>query len=76
MTDRLAMAGRLVSGYRGDMGMLGELFPGRKVGKDTPDEEGSGQGFDPGPLDLDSGVVYLRPRKPDADQDPPNEDVL
>lgn len=42
------------------MGQLGELFPGAKIRKDTPEEAGNGQRFDPGPLDLDSGVVRLR----------------
>jgi hypothetical protein len=45
------------------MGQLGDLFPGAKIRKDTPEEAGNGQRFDPGPLDLDSGVVRLRPRR-------------
>jgi hypothetical protein len=44
------------------MGQLGELFPGAKLGRVTPDEEGNGEKFEPGPLDLDGGVVRLRPR--------------
>ena len=46
------------------MGQLGELFPGAKIRKDTPEDAGNGQRFDPGPLDLDSGVVRLRGRRP------------
>lgn len=45
------------------MGQLGELFPGAKK-RETPDEAGSGQGFDPGPLDLDSGVIRFTPPTP------------
>jgi hypothetical protein len=41
------------------MGQLGELFPGAKMQRETPEEEGSGQGFQPGPLDLDGGVIRL-----------------
>jgi hypothetical protein len=44
------------------MGQLGELFPGAKLRRETPEEEGSGQGFEPGPLDLDGGVIRLAPR--------------
>jgi hypothetical protein len=44
------------------MGQLGELFPGAKIRKDTPEDAGNGQRFDPGPLDLESGVVRLRPK--------------
>lgn len=56
------------------MGQLGDMFPGAKLRRDTPEEEGSGQGFEPGPLDLDSGVVRLRPR-PAAEPEPPAEDA-
>ncbi|GAA0533725.1 hypothetical protein [Saccharopolyspora thermophila] len=43
------------------MGAFRELFPGRKL-KHEGDESGVGQQHDPGgPLDLDSGVVYLAP---------------
>ncbi len=44
------------------MGQLGELFPGAKIRKDTPEDAGDGQHFEPGPLDLDGGVIRLRPR--------------
>ncbi|HEX5401024.1 MAG TPA: hypothetical protein VFX16_01835 [Pseudonocardiaceae bacterium] len=46
------------------MGQLGDLFPGAKIRKDTPEEAGNGQRFEPGPLDLDSGVIRLRPTRP------------
>jgi hypothetical protein len=41
------------------MGQLGEMFPGAKLRKDTPEDAGNGQRFEPGPLDLDSGVIRL-----------------
>jgi hypothetical protein len=44
------------------MGQLGDLFPGAKLQREDPDDAGSGQKFEPGPLDLDGGVVRLRPR--------------
>jgi hypothetical protein len=44
------------------MGQLGELFPGAKLRREIPDEAGSGQRFEPGPLDLDGGVIRLAPR--------------
>ncbi|MHA6805428.1 hypothetical protein [Salinifilum ghardaiensis] len=43
------------------MARLGELFPGRKL-QHEGDQDGAGRKHDPGgPLDLDSGVVYLAP---------------
>jgi hypothetical protein len=45
------------------MGMLGELFPGRKL-RDESGEDGDGQSVgDPWDIDLDGGVVRLRPVK-------------
>ncbi|HEX4701727.1 MAG TPA: hypothetical protein VH352_06320 [Pseudonocardiaceae bacterium] len=44
------------------MGQLGELFPGAKLRREIPDEAGSGQRFEPGPLDLDGGVIRIAPR--------------
>ena len=55
------------------MGQLGELFPGQKLGRQTPDEAGTGERFEPGPLDLDSGVVRLTPR-PAAATEPDDAD--
>ncbi|HKN96845.1 MAG TPA: hypothetical protein VJX10_07005 [Pseudonocardiaceae bacterium] len=51
------------------MGQLGELFPGAKLRKETPEDAGSGQRFDPGPLDLEGGVIRLAP-KPTEDDEP------
>jgi hypothetical protein len=48
--------------YCDAMGQLGELFPGATLRKDTPEDAGSGQRFESGPLDLDSGVVRLTPK--------------
>ncbi|HEV3360233.1 MAG TPA: hypothetical protein VG247_25745 [Pseudonocardiaceae bacterium] len=44
------------------MGQLGEMFPGRKPDDQGKDEAGSGQTFEPGPLDLDGGVIHMRRR--------------
>jgi hypothetical protein len=58
------------------MGQLGDMFPGAKLRKDTPEEAGSGQRFEPGPLDLDGGIVQLRaprPATPAEDDDRPDE---
>lgn len=44
------------------MAALGEQFPGRKVTKDDLGATGHGELLPPGPLDLDSGQVVLRPR--------------
>jgi hypothetical protein len=51
------------------MGQLGELFPGAKLRKESEDDAGSGEPFELGSLDLDRGVVRLRPR-----QQPPSEE--
>ncbi|WP_253766613.1 hypothetical protein [Goodfellowiella coeruleoviolacea] len=50
------------------MGSFGALFPGNKLRKENQETKGTGQGFQPGPLDLDSGVVYLAPRPTGAEQ--------
>ena len=55
-------------GYAGLMGQLGELFPGAKLRKETPEDAGSGQRFDPGPLDLEGGVIRLAPKPTEDDQ--------
>lgn len=44
------------------MGQLGEMFPGAQLRKDTPEDAGDGEKFEPGPLDLDSGVIRLMPK--------------
>lgn len=50
------------------MGSFGALFPGNKLRKENDENKGTGQGFQPGPLDLDSGVVYLTPRPDTKDE--------
>jgi hypothetical protein len=58
------------------MGQLGELFPGAKLRRELPDEAGNGQRFEPGPLDLDGGVIRLRPQptpESPSDDDPDTE---
>lgn len=57
------------------MGQLGELFPGAKLRRDARDEEGTGQRFEPGPLDLDSGVVQIRPKSPPPHRDEDSEET-
>lgn len=54
------------------MGQLGEMFPGAKLRRETPEEAGSGQSFQPGPLDLDGGVIRLAPRPAPVEE--PDED--
>lgn len=50
--------------------MFGELFGAGKLRKVSQEDEGTGERFDAGPLDLDSGVVPIRPRADQAeDQD-------
>lgn len=54
--------------YRGGMASFGELFPGVKKLRKESDEDGGGELFEAGPLDLDAGVVRLAPRpKPRRD---------
>jgi hypothetical protein len=45
------------------MGVLGEMFPGRKL-RSEAGEAGSGQRFRLGPVDLDAGVVEVRRAEP------------
>ncbi|WP_297655076.1 hypothetical protein [Pseudonocardia sp.] len=40
------------------MGVLGELFPGRKI-QDEAGEAGDGQKWRLGPIDLENGVVEV-----------------
>jgi hypothetical protein len=56
------------------MGVLGEMFPGRKV-RSEAGEAGNGQGWRLGPIDLDAGVVEVHRAEPDPGTDPdPDED--
>lgn len=57
------------------MGQLGEMFPGRKLDDQGKDEQGGGQMFPPGPLDLDGGVIRVRRTAPVSQEDTePTED--
>jgi len=50
--------------YRGGMGVLGEMFPGPKI-RDEAGEDGDGQRWRLGPIDLDAGVVEVHRPPPD-----------
>jgi hypothetical protein len=56
------------------MGQLGDMFPGAKLRRETPDEAGDGQQFEPGPLDLDGGVIRIRPRPEPKPAKPVDDD--
>ncbi|WP_168211275.1 hypothetical protein [Actinosynnema sp. ALI-1.44] len=43
------------------MAQFGELFGAPKIRKESSDDQGDGERFEHGPLDLDSGVVRIRP---------------
>ena len=58
------------------MGVLGEMFPSRKL-RSEAGEAGNGQGFRLGPIDLDSGVVEVHRAEPEPepeDDDTPTPD--
>jgi hypothetical protein len=55
------------------MGVLGEMFPGRKV-RSEAGEAGNGQGWRLGPIDLDAGVVEVHRAEPDPDPDSDEDD--
>lgn len=56
------------------MGKYGELFPGRKL-EHQGDQGTAGRQHDPGgPLDLESGVVYLAPPQPGAEAETEESD--
>jgi hypothetical protein len=50
------------------MGVLGEMFPSRKL-RSEAGEAGDGQGWRLGPIDLDSGVVEVHRAEPDKADD-------
>jgi hypothetical protein len=54
------------------MGQFGELFGGAKLRKESQEDAEAGERFEHGPLDLESGVIPIRPRaeqkKPDAEE--------
>lgn len=49
------------------------MFPGRKLDDQGKDEAGGGQLFEPGPLDLEGGIIRVRraptPTESEADTD-------
>ena len=47
------------------MGMLGELFPGPKI-SDEAGEDGQGEPWRLGPIDLDKGVVEVHRASPEG----------
>ncbi|MFJ9363807.1 hypothetical protein ACIRRA_05205 [Nocardia sp. NPDC101769] len=53
------------------MGVIGELFPGKKL-QDEGSEDGSGEGHRPRvSLDLDAGVIRVSPARPAPGPDAP-----
>ncbi|MBB5912635.1 hypothetical protein BJY24_001502 [Nocardia transvalensis] len=52
------------------MGQFGELLHGGKLRKESDDETGTGEPFEPGSLDLDRGVIRLSPRSEARDEEP------
>ena len=47
------------------MGQFGELFGPGKLRKESAEDEGTGERFEHGPLDLEAGVIAVRPRARD-----------
>jgi hypothetical protein len=45
------------------------MFPGRKLDDQGKDEAGGGQIFEPGPLDLEGGVIRIRRAAPQSEQE-------
>ncbi|MGV9662018.1 hypothetical protein ACWDUL_19785 [Nocardia niigatensis] len=53
------------------MGVIGELFPGKKL-EDDGSEDGSGESHRPRvSLDLDAGVIRVSPARPKSGPDAP-----
>lgn len=50
------------------MGVLGEMFPSRRI-RSEAGEAGNGQGWRLGPIDLDAGVVEVHRDDPQPDGD-------
>jgi hypothetical protein len=50
------------------VGVLGEMFPSRKL-RSEAGEAASGQGWRLGPIDLDAGVVEVHRTEPDPEPD-------
>ena len=55
------------------MGQFGELFGPGKLRKESAEDEGTGERFERGPLDLESGVIGVRPAKRDEPAEDPAE---
>ena len=53
------------------MGQFGELFGPGKLRKESSDDQGTGDPFEPGSLDLDAGVIRIRPtaKKPETPEE-------
>lgn len=51
------------------MGVLGEMFPGPKIG-DEAGEDGDAQPFRLGPIDLERGTVEVHRAAPEPDHEP------
>jgi hypothetical protein len=57
------------------MGQFGELFGPGKLRKESAEDEGTGERFEHGPLDLEAGVIAVRPQAKDKPaKDEPAED--
>jgi hypothetical protein len=54
------------------MGVLGELFPGRKI-SDESTEAGDGEQWQLGPIDLDNRTVQVQRVTPAEPSDEPGE---
>ncbi len=52
------------------MGVLGEMFPGRKI-TDEAGEDGDAQPWRLGPIDLDRGVVKVHQAAPPIEEEDP-----
>jgi hypothetical protein len=59
--------------YRRGMGQFGELFGPGKLRKESAEDEGTGERFEHGPLDLEAGVIAVRPRAKDKPAEDPAE---
>ncbi|GAB3885671.1 hypothetical protein ACFQ1S_16660 [Kibdelosporangium lantanae] len=55
------------------MAQFGELFGGAKLRKESQEDAGTGERFGYGPLDLEAGVIPVRP-KPSEQPDPTGEE--
>ena len=56
----------------GGMGVLGEMFPRKRIHEDSDAAQG-GQEWRLGPIDLDNGVVTVEPTEAPEDAEAPEE---